>query len=92
MMKKPFSKTGIADIPADKPILYTLENASGTTNYVGVAKRGRVRERLQEHLPGGPNPIPAKTVKISQFSSIEEAKAAEQRAVRAKGPKYNKNK
>ena len=88
-MKMNFNKTNICAVPANKPILYQLDTAGGEPNYVGVAKRGRARKRLCDHLPWGASPIPAKTVKIRQFSSITEARAAEKRAIKSKQPKYN---
>ena len=90
MVKKNFNKTGISQLPANKPILYQLDTSGGNPNYIGVAKKGRVRKRLTDHLPTGQDPIPARTVKIRQFSSISNAKVAEKRAIRAKQPKYNK--
>lgn len=89
MVKRKFNKSNIPKLPANKPIIYSLETAGGQPNYIGVAKRGRVRQRLIEHLPSGPDPIPAKTVTIKQFSSVEKAKAAEKRAIKKKHPKYN---
>lgn len=89
MARRSFNKSGISKVPVTKPIVYRLETAKGSPNYIGSAKKGRVRERLNEHLPGGPDPIPAKTVKVRQFSSIEAAKDAEKRAIKAKQPKYN---
>jgi len=88
-MKINFNRTKIAAVPANRPILYQMCTAAGKPNYIGVAKRGRARQRLCEHLPCGLSPIPAKTVRIKQFSSIAEAKAAEERAIRSKRPKYN---
>jgi len=88
-MKMNFNKTNIYSIPANRPILYQLDTAGGNPNYIGVAKRGRTRKRLCDHLPCGSSPIPAKTVKIKQFSSINEAKAAEKRAIKSKQPKHN---
>jgi len=41
-----FSKTGINKLPNDKPILYKIKTESGNTNYAGIAKRERVRERI----------------------------------------------
>jgi hypothetical protein len=88
-MKMNFNRTNIGAVPANRPILYQLDTAGGNPNYIGVAKRGRARKRLCAHLPYGASPIPAKTVKIRQFSSIAEAKAAEKRAIKLKQPKYN---
>ena len=88
-MKMNFNRTNICAVPANRPILYQLDTAGGNPNYIGVAKRGRARKRLCAHLPCGASPIPAKAVKIRQFSSIAEAKAAEKRAIKSKQPKYN---
>ena len=88
-MERNFNKTNICDVPANRPILYQLDTAGGNPNYIGVAKRGRARKRLRDHLPSGASPIPAKTVKIRQFSSITDAKAAEKRAIKSKQPRYN---
>lgn len=85
-----FSRKGIAGLSANKPVVYYLLTDSGNANYVGRAKRGRVRARLGEHLPGGPDPIPARTVRIRQFPSTKLASAAERRAIKVNQPKYNK--
>ena len=47
-----FNKSGIAKLPDNKPALYHVFTEGGKTNYVGVAKRGRVQERVAEHLLG----------------------------------------
>ena len=61
--------------------------------YTGIAKRGRVHERLKEHLPGGKNPIRgAKKVALLQKSSIEEAKQTESRILSRSKPPQNKQK
>lgn len=88
-MKIKFNKTGINAIPVNKPIVYRMDTAGGKTNYVGVAKRGRPRKRLSDHLPNGSSPIPAKTVRVKQYSSIAEARVAEKRTIKRKQPKYN---
>jgi hypothetical protein len=90
MPRKPFSKSGISRLPADKPVVYTLETAAGNPNYVGSAKKGRVRERLAEHLPSGPDPVPARSVSIKQYPSIRDARAAEKKAIGSQQPKHNK--
>jgi hypothetical protein len=89
-MNIPFNRTNISSVPANRPILYQMNTSCGNPNYIGVAKRGRARKRLCEHLPWGPDPVPCKTVKIRQFHSIADAKAAEKRAIKANQPKYNK--
>ena len=80
-----FTKVGIENLPNDKPVLYRIETKGGKLNYAGVAKRGRVQERLGEHL----GEIPGARVKIEQFSSINDAKAKEARVIKRNQPKYN---
>lgn len=86
----PFSKTGIAGLPNDKPAVYAIETTGGKTNYIGIAKRGRVAERLAEHLPGAKDAVPGKKVRVETLSSIAEARAKEARLIARVQPKYNK--
>lgn len=83
--KTTYSKTAIQKLPNDKPVLYRIETEGGKLNYAGVAKRGRVRDRISEHL----GEIPGATVKIEQFSSIEDARVKEVRVIKRNQPKYN---
>ncbi len=81
----------IAALANDKPVVYKVENAQGTNIYTGVAKRGRVQERITEHLPGAKDAIPGgKRVTIDQKSSIEDALASEERIIKRAKPKHNK--
>ena len=80
-----YNKTGIEKLPIDKPALYRIETEGGTLNYAGIAKRGRVQERVQEHLAD----IPGATVRIEQFNSIKDAKKKETRVIQINKPKYN---
>jgi excinuclease UvrABC nuclease subunit len=91
MAKKtvPFTSTGIATLPNDKPVLYKILTDGGKVNYVGVAKRWRVQDRLREHLPDGPNPVPGKKVQIEQMASIKDARAKERRVIKRTQPPYN---
>ena len=82
-----FNKTGAATLPTDKPVVYQIKTAGGKTNYVGVAKRGRAEERIQEHLDAGK--IPGAKVQIQQVSSIAEARQKEQSIISKSQPKYN---
>ena len=81
-----YIKTKIGDLPNDKPVLYRIETESGRSNYVGVARRGRVQERIGEHL----GEIPGAKVKIEQFSSIKDARSKEANVIKRSQPKYNK--
>lgn len=85
-----FNKRGIAKLPNDKPANYEILTKAGTMNYVGVAKRGRVQERLMEHLPGGKDYIPGSKVRIEQQSSIADAKQKEADIIARSRPKHNK--
>jgi len=80
-----FNKSGIEILPNNKPVLYRIETETGKLNYVGVAQRGRVQDRLGEHLGN----IPGATVQIEQFNSIEDARKKEVRVIKRNQPKYN---
>ncbi|NQT94696.1 MAG: hypothetical protein HQ559_18210 [Lentisphaerae bacterium] len=82
-----FNKTGAGKLPGDKPVVYRIKTAGGKTNYVGVAKRGRAGDRIQEHLDAGE--IPGSKVQIQQVSSISEARKKEQAVIARSSPKYN---
>ena len=83
--KVKYNKDGINQLPNDKPVLYRIETESGTLNYAGIAKRGRVRERIEEHL----GEIPGARVRIEQFSSIQDARKKETNVIKRNAPKYN---
>jgi len=86
-----FNKTSIKNIPEGKPILYRFQNNSGNELYLGIAKKGRVQERLQEHLALKREKIPgAAKVKFAQFSSVEKVKKAEKQLIKKLEPKFNK--
>jgi hypothetical protein len=81
-----YNKSGIDQLPDDKPVLYRIQTEGGKDNYVGVAQRGRVRERVAEHL----GEIPGAKVTIEQFSSIDDARSKEANVIKRGQPKYNK--
>lgn len=86
-----FNEKGIEGLAKDKPVVYNIEDQKGNTLYIGVAKRGRVEDRLKEHLPGGPDPIRGGAkVRIQQKSSIADAEKAEVRAIKKNRPPQNK--
>ena len=80
-----YNKTGIDKLADDKPAVYRIQTQGGRDNYVGVAKRGRVSERIAEHL----GEIPGAKVKIEQHASIQDAKASEARIISRQQPKFN---
>lgn len=86
-----FDKKGIEALAKDKPIVYEIENARGKNLYTGSAKKGRVEERLKEHLPGGSDPVRGGVkVRIQQQSSIDEARKSEARIIKRNQPPQNK--
>ena len=92
MAKKtvPFNQKGLEKLPDNSPVVYKILSEDGKNNYTGVAKRGRVQERLREHLPGGEDYVPGAKVQIEQMPSIEEAKAKESRIIARTKPPYNR--
>ena len=76
----------IDKLPNNKPVVYKIQSAGGTNNYTGVAKRGRVNDRIKEHL----GEIPGANVQIEQMSSINEALKKEANIISRSKPKYNK--
>jgi len=85
--KTKYNQKCINQLPNVKPVLYRIKTENDKLNYVGTAKRGRVRERIAEHL----GVIPGATVNIEQFSSIESAKEKEARVIKRDQPKYNEH-
>jgi hypothetical protein len=83
------NQEGIAKLPDDKPVVYRILTEGGRNNYTGIAKRGRVQERLEEHLPEGKDPIPGAKVQIEQMPSIEAAREKEARIIARSEPRHN---
>lgn len=82
-----FNKSGLQKLPDNKPVVYRIKTDGGKTNYVGVAKKGRVQERISEHLEDGK--IPGAKVQIEQMLSINVAKQTEENIISRTKPKYN---
>ena len=86
-----FDKRGIESLSKSKPVVYKIVDRKGKNLYTGVAKRGRVEDRLKEHLPGAKDSIRggAKIV-IQQKSNINEAIKSEERIIKSQKPPQNK--
>ena len=82
-----FNKSGIERLPDNKSVLYRIQTSGGKTNYVGVAKKGRVQDRIREHLEDGK--IPGAKVQIEQMSSMDQATKKEGDIIARTEPKYN---
>ena len=83
-----FNQSGAGKLPNNKPVVYKVQTASGNTNYVGIAQRGRVQERIQEHL--AEQRIPGAKVQIEQMPTISEARQKEKNIIARSDPKYNR--
>lgn len=44
-----FTKQGIGKLPNDNPVVYKILTDAGNNNYTGIAGRGNVQDRLQDH-------------------------------------------
>jgi hypothetical protein len=86
----PFNPSGIEKLPENKPVVYRIETDGGRENYVGVAKRGRVQERIGEHLPSGKDYVPGSKVRIEQMPSIRDALKKEENIISRTQPPHNK--
>lgn len=96
MAKKRFSpskalnKSQISKVPDDKPAVYELLDQSGTNVYTGIAKRGRVQDRLEEHLPSGQDSVAgASRFRVKQKPSVEQARQEEKQIIKKEKPKGN---
>lgn len=80
----------IDSLPNDKPVVYKIRDSQGENIYTGVAGKGNVHKRLEDHLPGHRDAIPgAAKVQIDQQSSIRDAERKEAGIISHSRPKYN---
>jgi hypothetical protein len=68
--KTKFNKTGIENLPNNKPAVYKILTSAGKVNYAGVAKRGRVQERLNEHLGEIPGATVLRNIMINSVLAL----------------------
>ena len=83
------NKNGIGNLPNNKPSVYKILTETGQNNYTGIAKKGRLQERLKDHLPNGADPIPGVKIQIEQMSNIRDAQKKESNIISRSQPKYN---
>jgi hypothetical protein len=84
------NRGGIGKVPDDKPVLYKILNQAGENIYTGVAKRGRVRERLAEHLASGQDPVRGGVkAQIEQHHRIADVEQKEKRVIARSKPRQN---
>ena len=84
-----FTQEGIKKLPNDKPVVYKILTMGDNNNYTGVAKKGRVHERLEEHLADEKDPIPESKIQIEQVHSIGDAEKKEKLIISRSNPRYN---
>ena len=89
VLYKIYEKYQNEKLPDNKPVVYKIITDSGKNNYTGVAKKGRVQDRIQEHLQGNKDFVPGNKVQIEQMKSINDAKAKETRIISRTKPKHN---
>lgn len=81
---------GITRIPNDKPVVYKILSKRDQSLYTGVAGKGNVRDRLEDHMPGHRDAVPrAFKVQIEQLPSIRQAERKEEAIIARSKPKYN---
>ena len=85
-----FNKKGIGSLPNNKSVVYKIKSKSGANNYTGIAKRGRVKDRIAEHLPGNRDHVPGTSVEVEQMPSVEDARRKESRIIARSKPTHNK--
>lgn len=85
-----FTQEGIEKLPNDKPVVYKILTTNYNNNYTGIAKKGRVQKRIEEHLPKGKDPIPGSKIQIEQMHSIQDAERKEGLILSRSNPRYNK--
>ena len=89
--KAKFNRTNIERVPDDKPGVYKIFNNKGENIYTGVAKKGRLHERLAEHLRGGVDPIAGGAwCSVKQKPLIQDARLEEKQIIKNEKPKHNK--
>lgn len=81
-----YTKKDISNLPNDKPVVYKILTSTKKNNYTGIAKRGRVQDRVTEHL----DQIPGAKVQIEQMPTIKEAAKKESNIISRSNPKYNR--
>lgn len=82
-----FNSDEINALPENKPVVYKICDTAFIIIYVGSAKRGRVRDRIKEHLGAGM--LNARYVKIEQFLTLEDARHKERILISQLKPVYN---
>jgi len=81
-----YKREKINKLPNNMPVRYDILNKSGNINYIGSAKKGRVRAEIASKI----GKIPGTSVRIHQRHLIREAQKEEANAIKRNKPPYNK--
>jgi hypothetical protein len=81
-----YKREEINQLPNNMPVRYDILNRSGNPNYIGSAKKGRVRKEIASKI----GKIPGSTVRIHQHHLIRKARREEANAIKRNKPPYNK--
>jgi len=86
---KTITKGNLENVPANKPGVYRIKNTQDDILYIGIAKRGRLPERIYEHkgeFKGGTR------FQYKVTKTKEAAEHLERREIRDYHPPKNKDK
>ena len=86
---KAITKTNLENVPGDKPGVYRIKNAADNILYVGIAKKGRLPDRIYEHkgeFEGGTR------FQYITTKSKETAERIEEQEIKKYQPSGNKDK
>lgn len=81
-----YNRKGIDQLPNNMPVRYDILNSRGNPNYIGSAKKGRVKKEIASKI----GKIPGTTVKINPHHLIRKARREEANAIKRNKPPYNK--
>jgi len=85
--KQKFNKTNLKKVPLQSGV-YQLTNQAGVIQYIGKAKAGRLKDRLQEHLTEK-DIRGAANFQFIPTTSNREAELLEKKLIIKKTPKQN---
>ena len=84
---KKATKQNLNNMPGG-PGVYSLNSSSGSTQYIGKAKRSRPQDRIEEHKSEGD--IPFQKFGYIPTQTQDDAIRLEKRLIRQRKPTYNK--
>lgn len=84
-----YNKTGVSELPVDKPVVYKILTEGKRLNYVGFAKKGDVQAAILKHLIDGKFYVPGHKVQIVRTNKIRTAQKKAEELILEKSPPYN---